>query len=144
MARPLPQGCSDAGNGPPRIFTNAGWTSRLSFRRSFARKVGSYAILVITKRHSVNLSTIRVDISCRPHYTRSHTLSGMASAREQEGSMSAQHAAGWSRREFLGGVIAVGAVGLLGVPSPRVAAEPPPETMTLRLTATPAICLAAQ
>jgi NitT/TauT family transport system substrate-binding protein len=58
--------------------------------------------------------------------------------------MSAQHAAGWSRREFLGGVTAVGAVGLLGVPSPRVAAEPPPETTALRLTATPAICLAPQ
>jgi NitT/TauT family transport system substrate-binding protein len=58
--------------------------------------------------------------------------------------MSAQHAAGWSRREFLGGVTVVGAVGLLGLPSPRVAAEPPPETTTLRLTSTPAICLAPQ
>jgi NitT/TauT family transport system substrate-binding protein len=58
--------------------------------------------------------------------------------------MSAQHAAGWTRREFLGGVTVVGAVGLLGLPSPRVAAEPPPETTTLRLTSTPAICLAPQ
>jgi len=37
-----------------------------------------------------------------------------------------------------------GAVGLLGLPSPQVAAEPPPETTTLRLTSTPAICLAPQ
>jgi NitT/TauT family transport system substrate-binding protein len=58
--------------------------------------------------------------------------------------MSAQHAAGRSRREFLGGVTVAGAVGLLGLPSHRVAAEPPPETTTLRLTSTPAICLAPQ
>jgi NitT/TauT family transport system substrate-binding protein len=38
----------------------------------------------------------------------------------------------------------VGAVGLLGLPSPRIAAEPPPETTTLRLTTTPAVCLAPQ
>jgi hypothetical protein len=58
--------------------------------------------------------------------------------------MSAQHAEGWNRREFLGGVTVAGAVGLLGLPSQRVAAEPPPETTTLRLTSTPAICLAPQ
>ena len=58
--------------------------------------------------------------------------------------MSAPHATGWSRREFLGRATVAGTVGLLGLPSRRVAAEPPPETTTLRLTATPAICLAPQ
>jgi NitT/TauT family transport system substrate-binding protein len=58
--------------------------------------------------------------------------------------MSAQHAEGWNQREFLGGVTVAGAVGVLGLPSQRVAAEPPPETTTLRHTSTPGICLAPQ
>ena len=58
--------------------------------------------------------------------------------------MSAQHASQISRRRFLGRLTVAGAVGLLGLPSPQVAAEPPPETTTLRLTSTPAICLAPQ
>jgi NitT/TauT family transport system substrate-binding protein len=49
-----------------------------------------------------------------------------------------------SRRRFLGGLTVTGAVGLLGLPSQQAAAEPPPETTTLRLTSTPAICLAPQ
>ncbi len=58
--------------------------------------------------------------------------------------MSVPHAEGWRRREFLGGVTAAGLGGVLGLSSQRVAAEPPPETTTLRLTSTPAICLAPQ
>jgi NitT/TauT family transport system substrate-binding protein len=58
--------------------------------------------------------------------------------------MNTQHARPFSRRRFLGGVTLAGTAGLLGLPSQWVAAEPPPETTTLRLTQTPAICLAPQ
>jgi NitT/TauT family transport system substrate-binding protein len=54
--------------------------------------------------------------------------------------MSGQQAAGWTRRAFLGGVTLTGMVGLLGVPRGRAAAEPPPETTTLRLMRLPSIC----
>jgi NitT/TauT family transport system substrate-binding protein len=54
--------------------------------------------------------------------------------------MSAQHAEGWTRRRFLGRLTVAGAVGFLGLPSWRVAAEPPPETTTLRLMRLPSIC----
>src|ERR687892_1689527 len=50
----------------------------------------------------------------------------------------------WSRREFLGGLTLAGTAGLLSLKPWVSAAEPPPETTTLRLTATPAICLAPQ
>jgi NitT/TauT family transport system substrate-binding protein len=54
--------------------------------------------------------------------------------------MTAQHAAGWTRRAFLGGVTLAGTAGLLG-PYPRpAAAEPPPETTRLRLGRLPGIC----
>jgi NitT/TauT family transport system substrate-binding protein len=43
-----------------------------------------------------------------------------------------RHAEGWSRREFLGGTLA-GAAGLLGLQPEPLAADPPPETTTLRL-----------
>jgi NitT/TauT family transport system substrate-binding protein len=56
--------------------------------------------------------------------------------------MSAQHAEGWTRRRFLGGLTLAGTTGLLSLRSRPVAAEPPPETTTLRLAHTPAICLA--
>src|SRR5262245_60440374 len=47
--------------------------------------------------------------------------------------MTSQHAAGWTRRAFLGGVTLTGTMGLLGL-CPRLdAAEPPPETTRLRL-----------
>lgn len=47
------------------------------------------------------------------------------------------------RRRFLSGLGVAGAAALLG--SPRFAgAEPPPETMTIRIPHTPAICLAPQ
>ena len=57
--------------------------------------------------------------------------------------MSTQHARRFSRRRFLGVTLA-GTAGLLGLHARRVAAEPPPETTTLRLVQSPAICAAPQ
>jgi NitT/TauT family transport system substrate-binding protein len=50
----------------------------------------------------------------------------------------------WSRRKFLGSVTGAATAGLVGLPPERVAAEPPPETTTLRLDRFPSICLAPQ
>jgi NitT/TauT family transport system substrate-binding protein len=58
--------------------------------------------------------------------------------------MSAQYAARWSRREFLGGLTLAGTVGMLGLSSSSVTAEPPPETTRLRLTKIPSTCRAPQ
>jgi NitT/TauT family transport system substrate-binding protein len=58
--------------------------------------------------------------------------------------MTIQHGRPCSRREFLGGVTLAGAAGLLGVHPRPVAAEPPPETTTLRLARTASICQAPQ
>lgn len=58
--------------------------------------------------------------------------------------MSPQHARRFSRRRFLGGVTLVGMAGLLGLRPGRGAAEPPPETMKLRLVRTPGICVAPE
>jgi NitT/TauT family transport system substrate-binding protein len=58
--------------------------------------------------------------------------------------MTAQYAAGWSRRAFLGGMTVAGTAGLLGLSPRRVAAEPPPETTRLRMHKTPGICIAPQ
>jgi NitT/TauT family transport system substrate-binding protein len=56
-----------------------------------------------------------------------------------------RQAKGWSRREFLGGVVLVGAAGVLGLKPELVAAEPPPETTRIRLHRNdPAICIAPQ
>jgi NitT/TauT family transport system substrate-binding protein len=49
----------------------------------------------------------------------------------------------FSRRSFLANTSALGAAWLLGAPH-TAAAEPSPETTRIRLTATPAICLAPQ
>src|SRR5215471_15832932 len=49
-----------------------------------------------------------------------------------------------SRRRFLGGVTLAGAAGLLGLRPGLVAAEPPPEVTTLRLTKVPSTCRAPQ
>jgi NitT/TauT family transport system substrate-binding protein len=53
--------------------------------------------------------------------------------------MSDESLRGWKRRQFLGGMGAVGAVGLLGGWM-DAAAEPPPETTTLRLPQFPDPC----
>jgi hypothetical protein len=50
------------------------------------------------------------------------------------------HARPFSRRRFLGQVTLAGTAGLLGVHPRPSAAEPPPETTTLRLLRTPSIC----
>jgi len=47
---------------------------------------------------------------------------------------------GWTRRRFLGGLALAGTAGLLGLHPKTVAAEPPPETTTLKLVKTPGIC----
>jgi NitT/TauT family transport system substrate-binding protein len=47
--------------------------------------------------------------------------------------MSTQHARQFSRRRFLGGLTLVGTAGLLNLPPRSVAAEPPPETTSIRL-----------
>jgi NitT/TauT family transport system substrate-binding protein len=56
--------------------------------------------------------------------------------------MRAQHADGWNRRAFLAGLTLTGTAGLLGVCPKSVAAEPPPETRTLKLGQIPGICVA--
>jgi NitT/TauT family transport system substrate-binding protein len=54
--------------------------------------------------------------------------------------MSHQRAEGWSRREFLGGLTLAGTAGVVGLHSSPMAAEPPPETTTIRWVQAPAIC----
>ena len=58
--------------------------------------------------------------------------------------MSIQHARRFSRREFLEGLTLAGTAGLLGLHPRLVAAEPPPETTTLRLVHIPSTCVAPQ
>jgi NitT/TauT family transport system substrate-binding protein len=53
-----------------------------------------------------------------------------------------QSCAGWTRRQFLGTAAIAGAGALLGLGSESLAAEPPPETTTLKLSQTPNICWA--
>jgi NitT/TauT family transport system substrate-binding protein len=50
----------------------------------------------------------------------------------------------WGRREFVGGLTLAGAMGLQGFQPWPVAADPPPETTTLRLAQTDATCTAPQ
>jgi len=56
--------------------------------------------------------------------------------------MDGQDAAGWSRRDFLGGLTVAGTAGFLGLHPGLAAAEPPPETRKLRLAKSGSICLA--
>ena len=58
--------------------------------------------------------------------------------------MRPQHASQSSRRRFLGGLTLAGMAGLLGLHPRLAAAEPPPETTTLRLAQTVSICQAPQ
>src|SRR5262249_42582502 len=62
----------------------------------------------------------------------------------REGPMRDPHAAPWSRRQVLRGLTLAGTAGLLGWHPRSVAAEPPPETTTLRLVKIPSICQAPQ
>ena len=48
-----------------------------------------------------------------------------------------------TRRRFIGSAALAGAAGLVGMPTAR-AAEPPPETTTVRLPRIPAVCIAPQ
>ena len=50
----------------------------------------------------------------------------------------------WSRREFLTNLGLAGSAALLGLPSDVFAAEPPPETTTLRVLYNPNICITPQ
>jgi len=58
--------------------------------------------------------------------------------------MPSQHARRCSRRRFLGGLTLAGAAGLLSLTPRLVGAEAPPETSTLRIAQSPAICFAPQ
>ena len=55
-----------------------------------------------------------------------------------------QRAEGWSRRAFLRGLTLAGTTGLLGLHLRPVAAEPLPETTTLRIVRTASTCAAPQ
>jgi hypothetical protein len=82
-----------------------------------------------------------LDTPPHPLYTRADVPVRSVAVRE-EVSMRAQQAGGWSRREFLGGLALTETVGLLGLLPRWVAAEPPPETATLRLYDGPVTCIA--
>jgi NitT/TauT family transport system substrate-binding protein len=56
--------------------------------------------------------------------------------------MCAPQTEGWTRRHFLGGLTLAGTAGLLGWSPRLVAAEPPPETTTIRWLRNPGTCLA--
>jgi NitT/TauT family transport system substrate-binding protein len=58
--------------------------------------------------------------------------------------MSVQQAAGWTRRRFLGGLTLTGVGGLLRIRPESIAAEPPPETTTIRLFLWPSLCVGPQ
>jgi NitT/TauT family transport system substrate-binding protein len=58
--------------------------------------------------------------------------------------MTEQRAESWSRREFVGGLTTAGTAGLLGMGPWQAAAEPSPETATLRLVQNFSICGAPQ
>ena len=66
-------------------------------------------------------------------------------AQNQLTDLDAPRSTSWGRREFMrGGAALVGSAGLLGYDLMPAAAEPPPETTTIRLVHAPAICLAPQ
>ncbi len=56
--------------------------------------------------------------------------------------MDGRDAERWSRRKFLGGLTLAGTAGLLGLRPEPAAAEPPPETATIRVARTSSVCAA--
>jgi NitT/TauT family transport system substrate-binding protein len=58
--------------------------------------------------------------------------------------VSSQRFTGWSRRHFMSTATLVGAGAFLSLHPKAIAAEPPPETTSLRLLAIPALCWAPQ
>jgi NitT/TauT family transport system substrate-binding protein len=56
--------------------------------------------------------------------------------------MSSRQGEGVSRRQFLGGLTLAGTAGLIGLHPRAAAAEPPPETTTIRWLRSPGICIA--
>jgi hypothetical protein len=74
-----------------------------------------------------------------------HAVQGaVATACAKEVPVSPRHGPQSSRRRFLGGFALAGAAGLLGVRPGSAAAEPSPETTSLRLARTSSICQAPQ
>src|SRR5262245_3420191 len=63
---------------------------------------------------------------------------------EKEVVMSDQRPGGWSRRDFLTKVTLAGTAGFLSLEPSSFAAEPPPETTSLRLDQRPSICVVPQ
>jgi NitT/TauT family transport system substrate-binding protein len=74
-----------------------------------------------------------IDTPSQPLYTRADVALRTVTVSERRFSMSAPQADGWTRRRFLDGLAVIGPAGLLGLRPRWVAAEPPPETTTLRL-----------
>ena len=50
----------------------------------------------------------------------------------------------WSRRRFVGGLTRAVTAGLLGLQAEQAAAEPPPETTTIKIGLSPSLCAAPQ
>jgi NitT/TauT family transport system substrate-binding protein len=84
-----------------------------------------------------------IDTPPQPRYTRADIPVRTVLMRE-EVSMSAPHTARWSRRAFLRGLTLAGTAGLFGLRSRPVVAEPPPETMKIKLVKVSGICIAPQ
>jgi hypothetical protein len=82
---------------------------------------------------------MRVDTSAPPLHSRAHHSSGLITPTGRRPHESPTGSS-WTRRRFLGGVTLAGTAGLLGLDAGPVAAEPPPETTTLRLDQWPALC----
>jgi NitT/TauT family transport system substrate-binding protein len=85
-----------------------------------------------------------IDTPLHPLYTRADVSLRTVAVSERRFSMRAPQANGWTRRRFLDGLPVVGTAGLLGWRPQWVAAEPPPETTTLRLHKRVNLCIAPQ
>jgi hypothetical protein len=72
-----------------------------------------------------------LDTLPQPLYTRPDIPVRTVAVRREGVAMNAPHAAGWSRRAFLGGLTLAAATGLRGLYSRTVSAEPPLDTTTI-------------